>query len=55
MSAGRTCPVEVVDETAEITFVEQRDTDDNTVIDRVPDELSDGCADRTVNRSPHVR
>ncbi|MEU7476518.1 phenolic acid decarboxylase [Lentzea sp. NPDC042327] len=45
--AGPTYPVEVVDEAARITFVDQRDTDDDTVIDRAPEDLPDGYADRT--------
>jgi phenolic acid decarboxylase len=45
--AGPAYPVEVVDETARITFVEQRDPDDDGVIDRAPGDLPDGYADRT--------
>ena len=45
--SGPTYPIEVVDETARITFVEQRDTDDDSVIDRAPEDLPDGYADRT--------
>jgi phenolic acid decarboxylase len=45
--AGPTYPIEVIDENARITFMEQRDLDDDTVIDRAPDELPEGYADRT--------
>lgn len=45
--AGPTYPVEVVDETARITFAEQRGVDDDTVIDRAPEELPEGYIDRT--------
>ncbi|MEV6824930.1 phenolic acid decarboxylase [Amycolatopsis sp. NPDC051102] len=44
---GPAYPVEVVDESARITFVDQCDTDDDGVIDRAPGELPDGYADRT--------
>lgn len=44
---GPTYPIEVVDELAEITFAEDRSPDDESVIDRPPDELPEGYTART--------
>lgn len=44
---GPTYPIEVVDELARITFVEDRPPDDESVIDRPPHELPEGYASRT--------
>lgn len=44
---GPVAPLELLDEAATITFVEQCDVDDDTVIDRAPSELPEGYVDRT--------
>lgn len=43
---GPTYPIEVVDELAEITFVEDLAPHDDTVIDRPPDQLPEGYTAR---------
>lgn len=43
---GPTYPIELVDEPADITFVEDRPPHDDTVVDRPPDQLPQGYADR---------
>jgi len=45
--AGPTYPIHVVDEFAKITFVEDREPDDESVIDRPPQDLPDGYTSRT--------
>lgn len=46
-AAGPTYPLFMVDDFAAITYVEDAGVDDETVIDRPPDQLPAGYADRT--------